>query len=48
VVAGGATGDAGIVLPFVEAGATWWIESDEGYPGWQERMLERIRSGPPA
>jgi alkanesulfonate monooxygenase SsuD/methylene tetrahydromethanopterin reductase-like flavin-dependent oxidoreductase (luciferase family) len=45
---GAATADAGIVLPFVEAGATWWIESDEGYPGWQERMLERIRSGPPA
>jgi alkanesulfonate monooxygenase SsuD/methylene tetrahydromethanopterin reductase-like flavin-dependent oxidoreductase (luciferase family) len=48
VVSGVANGDAGIVLPFVEAGATWWIESDEGYPGWQERMLERIRSGPPA
>jgi alkanesulfonate monooxygenase SsuD/methylene tetrahydromethanopterin reductase-like flavin-dependent oxidoreductase (luciferase family) len=48
VASGVANGDAAVVEPFARAGATWWVESDEGYPGWQERMLERIRSGPPA
>jgi alkanesulfonate monooxygenase SsuD/methylene tetrahydromethanopterin reductase-like flavin-dependent oxidoreductase (luciferase family) len=47
VACGVANGDHGVVAPFEQAGATWWFESDEGYPGWQERMLERIRSGPP-
>lgn len=47
VAAGVANGDRAIVAPFEDAGATWWFESDEGYPNWQERMLERIRSGPP-
>jgi alkanesulfonate monooxygenase SsuD/methylene tetrahydromethanopterin reductase-like flavin-dependent oxidoreductase (luciferase family) len=47
VASGVANGDHGVVAPFERAGATWWIESDEGYPGWPERMLERIRSGPP-
>lgn len=49
VLAGGiANGDHAVVAPFEDAGATWWIESDEGMPGWEERMLERIRGGPPA
>jgi alkanesulfonate monooxygenase SsuD/methylene tetrahydromethanopterin reductase-like flavin-dependent oxidoreductase (luciferase family) len=47
VACGVANGDRAAVAPFEEAGATWWFESDEGYPGWQERMLERIRSRPP-
>ncbi len=48
LASGTANGDPGVVAPFAEAGVTWWIESDDGLPGWQERMLERIRSGPPA
>jgi alkanesulfonate monooxygenase SsuD/methylene tetrahydromethanopterin reductase-like flavin-dependent oxidoreductase (luciferase family) len=47
VASGIANGDGRVVEPFAEAGATWWFESDEGFPGWQERVLERIRSGPP-
>jgi alkanesulfonate monooxygenase SsuD/methylene tetrahydromethanopterin reductase-like flavin-dependent oxidoreductase (luciferase family) len=47
VACGVSNGDRSVVAPFEEAGATWWFESDEGAPGWQERMLERIRSGPP-
>ncbi len=47
LASGVADGDPAVVEPFDQAGATWWVESDEGAPGWQERMLERIRSGPP-
>jgi hypothetical protein len=47
VASGIADGERRVVEPFVEVGATWWFESDEGYPGWEERMLERIRHGPP-
>jgi alkanesulfonate monooxygenase SsuD/methylene tetrahydromethanopterin reductase-like flavin-dependent oxidoreductase (luciferase family) len=47
VACGVANGDRGVVEPFEEAGATWWFESDEGYPGWQERLRERVRFGPP-
>lgn len=49
VLAGGiANGDAAVVAPFEDVGATWWIESDEGVQGWERRMLDRIRGGPPA
>ncbi|MGZ8603714.1 MAG: LLM class flavin-dependent oxidoreductase [Actinomycetota bacterium] len=44
---GVADGDRAAVAPFERAGATWWIESDDGGPGWEGRMLERVRSGPP-
>jgi len=47
IATGVANGDREVVAPFEDVGATWWIESDEGYPGWQERMLDRIREGPP-
>jgi hypothetical protein len=45
---------AGIVGPFREAGATWWLESmwsprvaREGWPGAVEGARQRIRQGPP-
>jgi alkanesulfonate monooxygenase SsuD/methylene tetrahydromethanopterin reductase-like flavin-dependent oxidoreductase (luciferase family) len=44
---GVADGDPAAVAPFERAGATWWIESDDGGPGWEGRMFERVRSGPP-
>jgi alkanesulfonate monooxygenase SsuD/methylene tetrahydromethanopterin reductase-like flavin-dependent oxidoreductase (luciferase family) len=55
VVEGQTPGDnpeqaAGIVRPFAEAGATWWIEAlweNIDRPGGQEAVLERIRQGPP-
>ena len=33
------------VLPFLEAGATWWIE--ELWDESKETVFERIRQGPP-
>jgi alkanesulfonate monooxygenase SsuD/methylene tetrahydromethanopterin reductase-like flavin-dependent oxidoreductase (luciferase family) len=47
VASGVADGDAAAIAPYEDAGVTWWMESDEGVPGWQDRMLDRIRSGPP-
>ncbi len=47
VASGLANGDREVVRPFEEAGATWWFESDEGYAGWEDRVLARIRGGPP-
>jgi alkanesulfonate monooxygenase SsuD/methylene tetrahydromethanopterin reductase-like flavin-dependent oxidoreductase (luciferase family) len=47
VASGTADGDRSVVAGFAEVGATWWIESDEGVPGWEARMLARIRAGPP-
>ncbi len=34
------------VRPWVEAGATWWLEADWSMPG-HEAILKRIRQGPP-
>jgi alkanesulfonate monooxygenase SsuD/methylene tetrahydromethanopterin reductase-like flavin-dependent oxidoreductase (luciferase family) len=48
VASGVADGDRRVVAPFEEAGATWWMESDDGTPGWEERILQRVRTGPPA
>jgi hypothetical protein len=48
VASGVADGDHERVAPFEEVGATWWMESDDGYPGWEGRVLERVRGGPPA
>lgn len=48
VASGTADGDPAVVAPFAEVGATWWVESDEGTPGWESRMAERIRRGPPS
>lgn len=45
---------AGLVRPWWEAGATWWLEASWGETEhmWemdaQQRILERIRQGPPA
>lgn len=47
VASGVADGDPAVVAPFAEVGATWWVESDEGAPGWEERMADRVRGGPP-
>jgi hypothetical protein len=35
------------VRPYAEAGATWWIESPWEYGDDHDRMLERLRAGPP-
>jgi alkanesulfonate monooxygenase SsuD/methylene tetrahydromethanopterin reductase-like flavin-dependent oxidoreductase (luciferase family) len=46
-VTAGDSGDAAIVAPFAEAGATWWFESP---PPWQYspgQVRDRIRKGPP-
>lgn len=32
---------------YAAAGATWWLLSDDGGPGWEERILDGIRDGPP-
>jgi len=40
-------GGAAIVAPYVEAGATWWVESIHGYRGPFDEMRARIRQGPP-
>jgi alkanesulfonate monooxygenase SsuD/methylene tetrahydromethanopterin reductase-like flavin-dependent oxidoreductase (luciferase family) len=46
VASGASDADHAAVAPFEEAGATWWLESDEG-TGWEARLLERVRAGPP-
>lgn len=35
------------IAPLAEAGATWWIESRWSPEDTPERLLERIRQGPP-
>ncbi|NLF64804.1 MAG: LLM class flavin-dependent oxidoreductase, partial [Chloroflexi bacterium] len=35
-----------LVLPYAEAGATWWIESPWNAPD-EESVLKRVRQGPP-
>ena len=47
VASGASDGDHAVVAPFEEAGATWWLESDEGTTGWEARLLEQVRAGPP-
>jgi alkanesulfonate monooxygenase SsuD/methylene tetrahydromethanopterin reductase-like flavin-dependent oxidoreductase (luciferase family) len=32
---------------YAAAGATWWLLTDDGGPGWEERLLGQIRLGPP-
>jgi len=32
---------------YERAGATWWLLSDDGDPGWQDRVRERLADGPP-
>jgi alkanesulfonate monooxygenase SsuD/methylene tetrahydromethanopterin reductase-like flavin-dependent oxidoreductase (luciferase family) len=32
---------------YAAAGATWWLLTDDGGPGWEERILGEIRAGPP-
>jgi alkanesulfonate monooxygenase SsuD/methylene tetrahydromethanopterin reductase-like flavin-dependent oxidoreductase (luciferase family) len=34
----------GVIGPFAEAGATWWIEALYGVP--EDKVIERLRSGP--
>lgn len=31
-----------------EAGATWWLEHLHGYRGSVERLVQRVKVGPPA
>jgi alkanesulfonate monooxygenase SsuD/methylene tetrahydromethanopterin reductase-like flavin-dependent oxidoreductase (luciferase family) len=38
---------AEIVQPYIDAGATWWVEAINQWVGPLEEMKERIRSGPP-
>ena len=50
VVSGKTTGLEGLqlrdkLLPWLEAGATWWIEGL--WDGPEEQVIERIRQGPP-
>ena len=40
-------GAADKIEPFAEAGATWWLESPSGAPGWQDEVNPRIQAGPP-
>jgi len=52
IIAGGSTsGDSATmrahVEPFIEAGATWWVEFALPEPGEAELVLERIKQGPP-
>lgn len=35
------------VRPYAEAGATWWIESPWDYGDDHDKVLERLRAGPP-
>jgi len=37
-----------MVQPYVEAGATWWLESVNDMQGSFQEMRERIRQGPPS
>jgi alkanesulfonate monooxygenase SsuD/methylene tetrahydromethanopterin reductase-like flavin-dependent oxidoreductase (luciferase family) len=32
---------------YERAGATWWLLTDDGGPGWAERIVVEIRGGPP-
>ena len=41
------TAAAASVRPYAEAGATWWIESPWDYADDQEKVVKRLRSGPP-
>jgi alkanesulfonate monooxygenase SsuD/methylene tetrahydromethanopterin reductase-like flavin-dependent oxidoreductase (luciferase family) len=38
---------AATVRPYAEAGATWWIESPWDYADDREKVVERLRAGPP-
>src|SRR5439155_24776039 len=52
VIEGHTPGDPGQarsqLVPYVEAGVTWWVEKIGWFRGSIEAMMERIRSGPPA
>lgn len=39
--------DAEIIIPYIEAGMTWWNENINWMRGSPEEMIERIRKGPP-
>ncbi len=44
---GQSVADADIVLPYAEAGVTWWIENISDVRGSFDEMRERVRRGPP-
>jgi hypothetical protein len=47
IIAGGLSGGGPqAVRPFIEAGATWWVEGDMGSFSF-DALRERIRQGPP-
>lgn len=35
------------VRAYAEAGATWWLEHLHGYRGSVERLVQRVKGGPP-
>jgi alkanesulfonate monooxygenase SsuD/methylene tetrahydromethanopterin reductase-like flavin-dependent oxidoreductase (luciferase family) len=37
-----------VAAAYAEAGATWWLESTDGLPGWEVDLLDRLHRGPPA
>jgi hypothetical protein len=47
IIAGGMIGDGPqAIRPYIEAGATWWVEGDMGSLSF-DALRERIRRGPP-
>jgi hypothetical protein len=46
IIAGGMSEDGSQVRPFIEAGATWWVEGDMGSLSF-DALRERLRRGPP-
>jgi hypothetical protein len=38
---------AEIVRPWVEAGATWWLELIHGWRGSTDHLFARVAAGPP-
>jgi hypothetical protein len=39
---------AGQVVPYLEAGLTWWIEALGWWRGGPQDAMNRVRQGPPA
>jgi alkanesulfonate monooxygenase SsuD/methylene tetrahydromethanopterin reductase-like flavin-dependent oxidoreductase (luciferase family) len=36
-----------LLAEYEEAGATWWLETTDGMPGWWEEFSRRVAAGPP-
>jgi alkanesulfonate monooxygenase SsuD/methylene tetrahydromethanopterin reductase-like flavin-dependent oxidoreductase (luciferase family) len=37
-----------LVEAYSDVGVTWWLESTDGFPGWEEELRACIEEGPPA